>query len=198
MTLFVIVCLLMVTVSVLTCIFCKPVMREGDRLDMTNRSVQIHHWSKMLMIVNWILTVMFMLILFVVRDEPEVVLGVGGLVLLMLVILGLVGYCRRGDYYRVDDQGLTRLRKNEVEWSHRWDEIDRIHRRVITTGKSTWFLLDVYCKDGTVHKGLPYTLRKMIDRNKTITPQPMNKRAFFFVLGVVLLVVLVVLLMSVL
>lgn len=176
-----------VCIAIFVTIFCQPVLREEDRLAKDDPQVDIHTLSKPLIILCWLEILFVGFILFTVRDEPKIEIILGLASLIGMSFAAFLAYRRRSNYYRMDNKTFTFVRNGEVEWSYRWEDIECINRRIVSTGKSTTAFLDLICKDGTVHKNLPNAMSKKIRKHMPITRYPTNYKVIAIVVIAIIL-----------
>lgn len=169
-------------IAAVTIIFCRPVLRPDDALAQQNNYAKIYTSSKTIIIVNCILAVLFTFILLGLHSESGSVSLIGLIIVVAMGSLAYYAYDNRGTYYVVDDHCITHIARNKPDWSYRWEEISEIRRRVVCTGKITIVYYDLICKDGTIHRSLPNSMRKQLSEHFPITSNHNGLTAFLLIL----------------
>jgi len=191
---FIIVC---ICIAIFVTLFCQPVLREEDRLSKEDPNVDIYTGSKPLIILSWFSIVLLGFLLFQLRFSLKAEMIGGCIAILGMLLIAAIAYAKRTTYFRLDNNTFKLIYHGEVAWSHRWDEISCINRRIVSTGKTTHAYLDVICKDGTIHKNIPNAMSKMIGKHIKVTRYPTNWKVFSIVMFLIIVSILVFVLLNV-
>lgn len=164
---YVCICILAL-ISVVAFVVCKPVVREEDRGQMLSPDFKLVSQSKPFMLMTWFIAALISIVLIVFRDDPDGLIPISMVGIVATGMCAAIGFLLRQNYYTDDGERLTRVKRLSVKWSLKWDKIDHVYRRLVTTGKSLAVFYDIVTTEGEVIKGLPSVTGRMLKKHKDL------------------------------
>lgn len=155
-------------ISAVAYIICKPVVREEDKEQLLSPHFKLVSLGKPFKLMTWFLAAFLSIVMFVFRDDPD---GLIPLTMVGVVVTGMcaaIGYFLRASYYTDDDEQLTYVKHKKQKWCLKWDQIDHVYRRPVYTGNTFAVYYDIYTTDGQVIKSLPPVTGRMLKKHKDL------------------------------
>lgn len=155
-------------ISVIAYIICKPVVRKEDREQLLSPRFKLVSQSKPFMLMTWFIAALISIVLFVFRNDPDGLIPISMVGVATTGICAAIGSFLRTCYYADDGERLTHIKHKKQKWSLRWDQIDHVYRRIVSTGKSMSVCYDIVTTDGQIIKNLPPVTGRMLKRHKDL------------------------------
>lgn len=174
MVVLIILCIISVILNIAIYPLCKINYRDEDLEKIAEGKLRIISETKHFPQACWVLSIIFLIAAFFVRNnlvEVVIMIGIQGLVALFLCIYAAFYH---NSYYTIDEERLVHVKHGIEEWKHTWDEIDHARRRIVSTGKTFIIYYDITTKEGVKHRSLPASLgrelKQRVPLDKSVNP----------------------------